>query len=348
MVLAIRGVVPAGSRLRTACARSRRLWWEPAGWLLRVSGMFMVVFLVGVAVWYLRTVIRAKVNVHVGSEGRARAPLGAQPFDRASLKRRALYELDKPTPDRVNKPPPVEDFPRVIHQLWKTDAIPEQFQEAVSSCRRLNPNWEYRLWTDAAIDKFIASKYPMFYDRFVSYKYPIQRVDVARYFILLHYGGVTIDIDLKCRVPLDDILRDKAGYDLVVPETDPAGVTVEFMAAKSRGQFLRRVAFDLNQAPPDYIFPYITIIFSTGPMYLTNKLVDYPKYDEIFVIPQQTYREKYFRNLHGGSWHRWDYILIKILYSVVSPFSLVLITCLVCAAVVCRRSQKTPKHVSIV
>ena len=311
---------------------------EPSTWLLRTVGVLAVVFVVSVSVWYLRNIIRAKVKVHIGNP----KVLPAEPFDQSSPKRRALSDLKKV------KSATAEDFPRLIHQLWKTTAIPEQFQDAVSSCRKLNPNWEYRLWTDESIDKFIASKYPLFYERFTSYKYPIQRVDVARYFILLHYGGVTIDIDLKCRVPLDDILRDKVSYDLVVPETDPAGVTVEFMAAKSRGQFLHQVAHDLNRTPPDYVLPYITIIFSTGPMYLTNKLVDYPKSDEIFVIPQKTYREEYFRNLHGGSWHRWDYVLIRIVYVLISPLSLVLITCFVCCFLIYRRKQNRSKHTTIV
>ena len=30
------------------------------------------------------------------------------------------------------------------------------------------------------------------YDR---YKYPVQRVDAARYFLMLHYGGIYMDLD---------------------------------------------------------------------------------------------------------------------------------------------------------
>jgi mannosyltransferase OCH1-like enzyme len=213
-----------------------------------------------------------------------------------------------------------EPFPRTIHQLWKTERIPAEYENAVKSCKRLNPTWEYRLWTDEAIDKFIAWEYPFFYEAYKSYPYQIQRVDAARYFILLHHGGVTIDIDLECRTALDVILANKTSHDLVVPETDPGGVTVEFMAAKPGRPFLLHVAMDLYSNMANYVLPYVTIIFTTGPMYLTNRMVDYPKNDEIYVIPQELYRTKYFRNLHGGSWHRWDSVLIKSLYTLTSPF----------------------------
>ena len=83
--------------------------------------------------------------------------------------------------------------PPVVEDSWRPwEVYPYQ---AVASCMRLNPTWEYRMWTDKDIDQFIAWEYPFFYDAFQSYPYQIQRVDAARYFILLHHGGDTIDID---------------------------------------------------------------------------------------------------------------------------------------------------------
>lgn len=38
-------------------------------------------------------------------------------------------------------------------------------------------------------------EYPWFLETFDTYRFPIQRADAIRYFILAHYGGVYIDLD---------------------------------------------------------------------------------------------------------------------------------------------------------
>ena len=52
-----------------------------------------------------------------------------------------------------------------------------------------------QLWTDEKSRDFIAAEYPWFLDTFDGYKYPIQRADSIRYFVLAHYGGTYIDLD---------------------------------------------------------------------------------------------------------------------------------------------------------
>lgn len=42
---------------------------------------------------------------------------------------------------------------------------------------------------------FIAAEYPWFLETFQNYRYPIQRADAIRYFVLAHYGGTYIDLD---------------------------------------------------------------------------------------------------------------------------------------------------------
>ena len=310
---------------RTLCRIHHwKLWPHVSHWLLFVCVVLSVLGVLTVCVvcgMYYKLMTRVQYTIHTGEHVPPYVVKG-----RGSGHRIEVVSARK-------------SFPRLVHQLWKTADVPERYTQAVASCKRLNPTWEYRLWTDDDIDKFIAFEYPFFYEAFQSYPYQIQRVDAARYFILLHHGGVTIDIDLECKTPLDEILANKTGYDLVVPETDPFGVTVEFMAAKPGRPFLLHVVMDLYSNMANYILPYVTIIFTTGPMYLTNRMVDYPKHDEIYVIPQEIYRTKYFRNLHGGSWHRWDSALIKSVYKLTSPFVfvpiLLSIVCLLFAK--CRR-----------
>jgi len=61
----------------------------------------------------------------------------------------------------------------------------------------------FQLWTNEKSRDFIAAEYPWFLETFDGYKYPIQRADSIRYFVLAHYGGTYIDLD-DVRIDLSD------------------------------------------------------------------------------------------------------------------------------------------------
>ena len=47
-------------------------------------------------------------------------------------------------------------------------------------------------WDDAALDGFIRSKYPAYYNRTWSIMHPlIKKLDTSRYMLMHHYGGVS-------------------------------------------------------------------------------------------------------------------------------------------------------------
>ena len=50
-------------------------------------------------------------------------------------------------------------IPRIIHQTWKTETIPPQWEAAQRSWRDAHPGWEYRLWTDDDLDVQDAAYY---------------------------------------------------------------------------------------------------------------------------------------------------------------------------------------------
>lgn len=52
-----------------------------------------------------------------------------------------------------------------------------------------------QLWTNEKSREFIAAEYPWFLSTFDGYKYPIQRADSIRYFVLAHHGGTYVDLD---------------------------------------------------------------------------------------------------------------------------------------------------------
>lgn len=44
-------------------------------------------------------------------------------------------------------------------------------------------------------EEFMRKEFRWFLSTYKSYKYPVQRVDAMKYFVLRHYGGIYIDMD---------------------------------------------------------------------------------------------------------------------------------------------------------
>lgn len=91
-------------------------------------------------------------------------------------------------------------IPKIIHQIWLGNAVPECFKAFMQSwIDRHLKGWTYMLWTEKEIATLqMHNKY--FYD--ITDNYGIKS-DIARLEILYQMGGVYIDSDFECLRPLD-------------------------------------------------------------------------------------------------------------------------------------------------
>ena len=86
-----------------------------------------------------------------------------------------------------------------------------------------------------------------------------------RYVLLYLYGGIYLDLDIECTKPLD-FLR---AYPFVMPATRPVGFSNDFLAAAPQHAFLARLLRTLPACNLWLLTKYPTVMFSTGPMFLT-------------------------------------------------------------------------------
>ena len=95
---------------------------------------------------------------------------------------------------------PQAKIPKIIHQIWVGPKTPpEIFKHSQESFKRLHPDWEYKLWTDADIPSLNLHN-KKFYDLSTNYG---EKADIMRYEILYKFGGVYADVDFMCFKPLD-------------------------------------------------------------------------------------------------------------------------------------------------
>ncbi|KAL8890317.1 MAG: hypothetical protein Q9215_002487, partial [Flavoplaca cf. flavocitrina] len=107
----------------------------------------------------------------------------------------AIHSAEIPAPNSPLIDNMPQYIPKIIHQTYINDSVPEIWREPQRTCIDIHEDYEYKMWTDAKSRELIATEYPWFLNTFDNYSQPIQRADAIRYFVLAHFGGIYIDLD---------------------------------------------------------------------------------------------------------------------------------------------------------
>ena len=100
----------------------------------------------------------------------------------------------------------VNDFtpkiPKKIHQIWLGGNMPIEFVRYTATWRTINPDWEYKLWTEEDLKDVDIPRRSLF----DSIEHVAQKSDFLRYHILNQFGGIYVDTDFECLKSFDDLL----------------------------------------------------------------------------------------------------------------------------------------------
>lgn len=100
-------------------------------------------------------------------------------------------------------------IPKKIFQTYKTSALPSILQNNVDNIIKNNVGWDYKLYTNEEIEKYIRCNYGdtilSYYNR-INPLYGAAKADLFRYLLMYKEGGVYLDLKSNTTVPLDEIV----------------------------------------------------------------------------------------------------------------------------------------------
>ena len=218
-----------------------------------------------------------------------------------------------------------ELVPRRLHHILLGDlssSPPLNWLLSRNSCVVLHSSFEkHYFWTDVNGEAFLSENYSWFLPTWNSYSTSIQKADALRYFVLYHYGGIFLDMDLFCRQSLDGLLIYLDEYLLVHSEKDlffgvkafPVGISNGFLISTRGHPLLRHVLDNLELYNRNFLLPHATIIISTGPMCLSIQIqLNRSLWNLILVLDGEENMlggktdTPLFKHYGSGSWHRAD------------------------------------------
>ncbi|CAH0019742.1 unnamed protein product [Clonostachys rhizophaga] len=222
----------------------------------------------------------------------------------------ALHEKDK-------KDPRVQVVPKIIHQIYHNwadpgnETLPADWAKLQATIIKLNPEYEYKLWNDETSRTFFQDEYPWFLPVYDQLPEKVQKVDILKYFLMRHYGGIYIDLDNGCQTSLDALLY----YPVFLTDGGSCSLSNNILGATPNHPFWVMFTDNLAYYCHDYFFPYVSISLGGGQWYeslmwemyhdlkpandppLTRLMIDnHPGYDASAI----------FTTGRGASWHSWD------------------------------------------
>lgn len=226
-------------------------------------------------------------------------------------------------------------IPKRIIQIWGGgNALPLLCQASSANVRLLNPDFEYLLFDDDRINRFIRQQSPDYRLVLDSFRFPIQRYDFLRYLIIYRYGGFYFDMDVllasglsdllnfDCVFPFErltwsDYLRNECGMDWEIGNY-AFGATAEhpFLGAVIenclRAQKDKKWADAVTRSLPRLLQQELHVIYTTGPGLVSRTLAEFPDAsNQVEVLfPENVWDKKncwnlfgkYGVHLGGGSW----------------------------------------------
>jgi mannosyltransferase OCH1-like enzyme len=179
-------------------------------------------------------------------------------------------------------------IPKIIHQTWKSKAVPVRWQGAVESVRQHHPGWEYRLWTDAEMDAHVRAHQPELWPVYRDFEKNIMRADVFRYVAMHDIGGLYADLDYEFLRPFP-----YGSTQLLLSEEfslsfgDSLDQIANYVFASRPGHpFWKGVITALIDNPPD-AGVYMDVIDATGPGFLSRVFfANRDRYEGVTVTPK--------------------------------------------------------------
>jgi mannosyltransferase OCH1-like enzyme len=169
-------------------------------------------------------------------------------------------------------------IPKIIHQIWFQgyENINSKYYDSHLTVFNgaKNNNWEYMFWDEKKILELLKN-YPTYKNIYDYFDMMIQKIDIAKYVILYHHGGVYIDMDMVWIKDFTDLLQNRT---LIVSKL----MTVPFysngiLLSKPQHDFWNYYIdeIDKNKEKKWYYNNHLYVQNSTGPILFTKVVNNY-------------------------------------------------------------------------
>lgn len=172
-----------------------------------------------------------------------------------------------------------QKIPKKIHQIWLGDYLPPSLFDLTETIKSVNKGYEYKLWNENDIENLQYLNHDL-YDKTSNLG---QRSDIIRYAILQQHGGIYLDTDFYGVKSFDDLLHLDF-FTGIAYDREPTMFN-GLIGCTSNNSLIN----EINNISHIQNNDGMDIIKSTGPWYMTNKILTNKNIVDKFVGLPVTY-----------------------------------------------------------
>jgi mannosyltransferase OCH1-like enzyme len=221
-------------------------------------------------------------------------------------------------------------IPLIMHQIWYQgiDNIIEPYKKCFYKTQLFlkQTKWQYIFWDKNKIEDFINNLYPKYWNLYNNCSILVQKLDIARYIILYHYGGCYMDMDVEMIKDFSILLNEDDEF--VVSNTMQYFINNGIIFSIKENSILLDFLEDITTKINKFKFnKFLNINFSTGPINFTNFINKNKDKYNIKILPykylepcESKYnlsitKDAFVINYYGNSWINPVYTYFILLYS---------------------------------
>lgn len=98
-------------------------------------------------------------------------------------------------------------IPRILHQTWRSRALPKALRRCRDSWISRHPAWQHCFYDDEDCRALVRGCGGRWFEMYECLPTAIQRADLFRYLVIESQGGVYADVDMACYRPIDALIE---------------------------------------------------------------------------------------------------------------------------------------------
>jgi len=184
----------------------------------------------------------------------------------------------------------MKNIPKIIHFIWvnfkneldSNPIIPQKYLDNIENTRRLNPNFQIKIWNGYDCNEIIKKYFPNKLNFYWNLDYPIQRCDFVRIAILYVYGGIYSDMDRISLKSYDIVLDKYNNYDVIFSLDQFNLLNNDIIFSKIKSESLLYCINNFKKVNIGIYF--IDVLFTTGPFALQYHIWKYKGSNKIIYL----------------------------------------------------------------
>jgi mannosyltransferase OCH1-like enzyme len=177
-------------------------------------------------------------------------------------------------------------IPHITHQIWLQGwaEIPQIHRAKVEELHAMNPEFKHMQWDEESLYKECLLLGQPYADKFKSFQNFMAKVDYGRYVVLYHYGGFSIDTDMKPLRPLRETPDLDSAEFIVSKVPFPVSITGfvnnAIFIVRPKHPLMKEIIDTITRSTKtekDYLTKELFIDNETGPTFINTTLNQHRK-----------------------------------------------------------------------